>query len=61
MTQETGRRPELIAYTVTRSGQEDYYHRIGVAWSNRKGGCKIKLHALPVDGEILLLTPKDLP
>ena len=61
MTQETGRRPELIAYTVTQSGKEDYYHRIGVAWSHRKGGCKIKLHALPVDGEILLLPPKDLP
>lgn len=59
MTKETGKRPELIAYTVTQSGEENRFHRIGAAWENRKGGYKIKLHAMPLDGEILLLPPKD--
>lgn len=58
MTKET-RRPDLTAYTVTRSGKEDYYHRIGAAWQNSKGGYKIKLHAMPLDGEILLLPPRE--
>jgi len=59
MTKETGKRPELIAYTVTESGGENRYHRIGAAWQNSKGGYKIVLNALPLDGEILLLPPKD--
>ena len=59
MTQETGKRPELVAYTVTQSGENNHYHRIGAAWQNSKGGYKIKLHALPINGEILLLPPKD--
>ena len=59
MTKETGKRPELIAYTVTESGGENRYHRIGAAWQNSKGGYKIRLHALPLDGDILLLPPKD--
>ena len=59
MTKETGKRPELIAYTVTESGGENRYHRIGAAWQNSEGGYKIRLHALPLDGDILLLPPKD--
>ena len=59
MNKETAKRPELIAYTVTESGGENRYHRIGAAWQNSKGGYKIRLHALPLDGEILLLPPKD--
>ncbi len=59
MTKETAKRPELIAYTVTESGGENRFHRIGAAWENSKGGYKIKLHAHPLDGEILLLPPKD--
>ncbi len=59
MNKETGKRPELIAYTVTESGGENRYHRIGAAWQNSKGGYKIRLHALPLDGDILLLPPKD--
>ena len=59
MTKETGKRPELIAYTVTESGGENRYHRIGAAWRNSKGGYKIVLTALPLDGAILLLPPKD--
>ncbi|NMQ21295.1 hypothetical protein E4P82_20075 [Candidatus Competibacter phosphatis] len=59
MNKETAKRPELIAYTVTESGGENRYHRIGAAWQNSKGGYKIRLHALPLDGDILLLPPKD--
>ena len=59
MTQETGKRPELVAYTVTQSGENNHYHRIGAAWKNSKGGYKIRLHALPLDGDILLLPPKE--
>ncbi len=59
MAQETGKRPELLAYTVIEHGDENRYYRIGAAWKNSKGGYKIKLHAHPLDGDILLLPPKD--
>ncbi len=54
----TGKKPDLIAYTVTQSGEKSYFQRIGAAWSNSKGGSKVILEALPVNGEILLMPPK---
>lgn len=56
---EKKRQPELIAYCVTMAGEQSYFHRIGVAWNNSKGGCNIKLDAFPVNGELVLLPPKD--
>ncbi len=55
----SNRKPELIAYTVTGTGENAFFHRIGAAWANSKGGFQIKLAANPVNGEIVLLPPKE--
>ncbi len=57
-TESTNKKPDLVAYQVSESGEKSYYHRIGAGWTNSKGGVKVKLDALPVNGEILLLPPK---
>ncbi len=60
MTEEIkSNKPDLIAYQVTEHGENSYFHRIGVAWSNSKGGCKVRLEALPVNGELLILPPRE--
>jgi hypothetical protein len=53
------RKPSLIAYHV-RDGKDDqsFWDRIGVAWSNRDGGFTVQLHAVPLDGRIVLTKPK---
>jgi hypothetical protein len=53
------RKPSLIAYQV-RDGNDghSYWDRVGVAWSNRDGGFTVQLHAMPLDGRIVLTTPK---
>lgn len=59
------KKPELIAYAVTErpatenEEKQSFFNRIGVAFANSKGGYKIILAAVPVNGEILLLPPKD--
>ena len=57
-TQQQAKRRDLVAYVVTKRGDKAYNHRIGAAWSNTKGGCKVRLEALPVNGELLLLPPR---
>ena len=59
MTNETRNQPALMAYTVSQSGETAHFHRIGAAWKNSKGGYGIRLHALPLSGEIVLLPPRD--
>jgi hypothetical protein len=53
------KKPDLVAYQVSQVGDKAYYHRIGAAWSNSKGGAKVKLEAFPVNGEILLMPPRE--
>jgi hypothetical protein len=53
------KQPQLHAYTVTKSGEKSYFHRIGAAWANTKGGYLLRLHALPVNGEVVLFPPKE--
>lgn len=55
------RKPELIAYAVTGGGERSYYHRIGAAWKNKSGGARVVLDAFPVNGELLLLPPRETP
>jgi hypothetical protein len=57
MDQESNR-PNLIAYSITKSGKSSRFTRIGAAWENAKGGYGIRLDALPVGNEIVLLPPK---
>ncbi len=62
MPEDNKNRPDLIAYAVS-AGNEDrkYFNRLGAAWANSKGGYGIRLFALPVDGEIVLLPPTEQP
>lgn len=52
-------RPDLIAYSVTQTSEKNYFNRVGVAWQNSKGGYQIKLEAFPVNGELVLLPPRE--
>ncbi len=56
---EKNTKPDLRAFVVTKSGDKSYFTEIGAAWKNSKGGYGIKLNALPVNGEILLLPLKE--
>ena len=64
MTNES-KQPALIAYAVTEKPateheeKQSFFNRIGVAFANKKGGYKIILAAVPVNGEILLFPPKE--
>ncbi len=52
-------RPDLKAFAVTNTGDKSYFTEIGAAWKNTKGGYHIRLNALPVTAEIILLPPKE--
>lgn len=51
--------PALIAYQVQEVKDASYWVRIGAAWKNKKGGYQLKLTAFPVNGELVLLPPKE--
>jgi hypothetical protein len=54
--------PDYICYTVKEIEGRDksIFNRIGAAWSHESGeGHTIQLDALPLDGKIVLLKPKD--
>ena len=61
MSTSTNNAPALIAYQVTTSkdGNKNFWHRIGGAWPNSKGGFQIRLNAVPLSGEIVLLPPAE--
>jgi hypothetical protein len=51
--------PALIANTVRESNGKKYWTRIGAAWPHDDGqGFNLQLEALPLDGKIVLRTPK---
>jgi hypothetical protein len=54
--------PKYLAYTVKDRGEgkKGFWTRIGAAWEQKKGGgLNIELEALPIDGKIVLMPPKD--
>lgn len=51
--------PDLKAFAVTNNGDKSFFTEIGAAWQNTKGGYHIRLNALPVTAEIILLPPKE--
>lgn len=50
----------LEAFTVRKddNNSKGFWTRVGVAFANKSGGWNIKLDALPVNGEIVLMPPK---
>lgn len=58
-----GRRPAYKAFVGRETGDGDekktFWTEIGAAWDIKDGGVSIQLHALPVDGRIVLFVNKD--
>ena len=53
-------KPALIAYTVENTANDKaIFTRVGAAWPNSKGGFQVKRSAIPVNGELVLLPPKE--
>lgn len=59
MTEQQKNSPTLIAYAVNESSGKSHFTKIGAAWPNAKGGFGIRLDALPVGSEIVLLPPQE--
>lgn len=56
------KQPQLIAYCVKNrgKGQSAIWTKVGAAWSHAgKPGFSIELDALPVDGRLVLIEPKE--
>jgi len=52
----------LRLHLKDRAGKKPIWTKIGSAWSHEKGGgFNIELQALPMDGRIVLMPPKDEP
>ena len=51
--------PDLYAFVVTGSEHNPFFRKVGAAWKNAKGGFGVRLDALPLDGQIVLLPPQE--
>lgn len=52
--------PDLIVYTPVERGEgESRFVRVGAAWRNKKEGFNVRLDASPVNGNLVLLPPRD--
>ena len=52
--------PDLIVYTPVERGEgESRFVRIGAAWRNTKKGFNVRLDASPLNGNLVLLPPRD--
>ena len=55
----TAKKLAFTSWTVTGTGKQAFWTRIGSAWPQAHGGgFNIDLHALPVNGRIILMPPK---
>jgi len=57
------KKPSHIAYQVQdREGEKGFFTPIGAMWPHAKGkGFTLQLRAIPLDGRIVLFTPKEKP
>lgn len=57
----TNQQPAFRAFTVVkREGADDFWLPIGAAFPHQDGeGFNLVLQALPIDGRVVLRTPKD--
>lgn len=58
-----GTKPELRAFTVNQYGKgserSTRWTEIGAAWRTQNGNLRIQLEAVPTNGQIILLPPKE--
>lgn len=45
-------------YTIVKNGEKDFWNRIGTAFVNKDGSLKVKLNALPINGELMIRDPR---
>jgi hypothetical protein len=62
--QKKGRKPDFHALQPITSGKGDnektYWNRVGAGWMlEEKEGVRVKLNSVPVDGEFVLMRPKE--
>ncbi len=57
-TKANGKKPTHIVYQVRGGGQDKgFWDRVGSAWAHDDGkGFNVKLHAVPIDGRVVLRT-----
>lgn len=57
--QKKGRTPDYHAIQPIESGKKTYWNRIGAAWRlEKKDGPRVQLSALLVDGDFVLMSPR---
>ncbi|TQF27434.1 hypothetical protein UNPF46_30695 [Bradyrhizobium sp. UNPF46] len=51
----------FVSRNIAKEGEEpnNFYHDVGAAWMVDKDGISISLHALPIDGRLVLFPNKD--
>ena len=53
-------KPEYAVYTIIENtgNGEDYWQRLGSAWTNKDGSINLSLNALPLNGKLHIREPK---
>ncbi|MCH8072315.1 MAG: hypothetical protein IIA09_10230 [Proteobacteria bacterium] len=53
-------KPDYTVYTIIeKNGDgEDYWQRLGSAWTNKDGSINLSLNALPLNGKLHIREPK---
>ena len=53
-------KPDYVAYTIveTNGDADDYWQRVGSAWTNKDGSINISLNSLPLNGKLHIREPK---
>lgn len=59
-----GRKPDYRVYVTQQKVERgkpptNFYKEVGAAWTVERDGISIKLHALPVDGQLVLFPPRE--
>jgi hypothetical protein len=53
-------KPAFEAFVVRKSNNKSFFTKIGAAWPTKSGnGFLLDLVAMPVDGKVVLLPPKE--
>ncbi len=53
-------KPDYLVYTIIEKNgdAEDYWQRVGSAWTNKDGSINLSLNALPLNGKLHIRVPK---
>lgn len=52
-------REHMDAFVITKSGDRNFWTKIGAAFTNRDGSINVRLNCLPLNGELQLRVPKE--